>query len=403
MNTQKEYAKINNLGKFWENFIIVSIILVLIITFLDEYAILDQWSLTKRKYLAAFSFFFDAVFTIEFIARIIKTSRFKAASHYFLYERGWVDLISSVPLLLLNSGPEFFIQFFPEYFDIHGSGIGFFSTMKVVKAIRITRILRFLRMIKFLGKIQNTNSHMANRHIAVISTITVMTVITVFATFSISGFLGFHNMENEKIQYYSQLFKNFDSLHKNDESDILTTKEVKEILGKLFYHTHTDESGLLQVYYKNKLVLSQMSIAKIKKIFTYNPHKSPEKKFNDIHTYKIKEGSFIVYLNLYPIYQEKARIHIFLFLTIVMIILIMMTIYTRHFAQSISDPIHVMYKGFNDPGYHLEVKKIEAFGEDEIFDLASEYNEKWLPAKMQNKEEQSDHDTGGLTLDDFLS
>lgn len=396
MNTQKEYTQINNLGKFWENFIIVAIIFVLIVTFLDEYAIIAEWSLTSRKYLAASSFFFDLVFSIEFIARIVKTSRFKAASHYFLYERGWVDLVSSLPLLLLNSGPEFFIQFFPDYFDIHGTGIGFFSTMKVVKAIRITRILRFLRMIKFLGKIQNANSHMANRHIAVISTITVMTVIVVFAFASMSGFLGFQSLEKQKVNYYHQLFSNFETMHKTD------SENMEETLGKLFYQTGTEESEILQVYYKNQLVLSQMSIEKIENIFTYNPNNPPEKRFNDIHTHKITAGKFIVFLNLYPMYQEKARIHIFIFIAIVFIIFAMMTLYTRHFVQTVSDPIHVMYKGFREPEFHLEVKKMESYGEDEIFNLASEYNEKWLPAKMQNKEDESKTSTGGLTLDDFL-
>ncbi len=401
---KKNFTQINNLGKFWENFIIVSIILVLVITFLDEYAILARWDLTSRKYLALLSFIFDFIFSVEFGARMTKTSRHSAAGHYFFYERGWVDLLSSVPLLLLNSGPEFLIQFFPEMFHIHGGELGFFSTMKVVKAIRITRILRFLRMIKFLGKIQNANSHMANRHIAVISTISIMSVIIVFAVVTVTGVLGFTSWEKQQIRLYSQLFKNLETITGQLPSDDPSAeKTVKDTIGKLFYQLGPEDSQILQIYYKESLILSQYTEDYLEKTFHYLPDKSALLKFGDIHTYRIQSGDFILYLNLYPLYEEKARVHIFLFIMIVVVIFAMMTIYTRHFVQSISDPIHIMDKGFSDPNFNLEVKIQKAFAEDEIFDLAEEFNEKWLPKKMQEKEQDSQNETGGLTLDDFLS
>ncbi len=92
-----------------------------------------------------------------------------------MHQRGWIDLISSVPLLLLSSGPEVLLMVFPEIG--HGAGLGFMSSIKIVKAVRVSRILRLLRLLKVMGKIQNTDSQMANRHIAMVSTIATMAFI----------------------------------------------------------------------------------------------------------------------------------------------------------------------------------------------------------------------------------
>lgn len=403
----------NDLGPLLENIIIVAIVLVLVVTLVDEIAILSDWSINTKRVLLMLSFFFDLFFSIEFVIRLLKTSKHGAARHYFMHQRGWIDLISSWPLLLLNSGPEFLIYFFPDIFTGSEGSLAFFGTIKVVKAIRVTRILRLLRMVKILGKIQNTNSYMANRHIAVISTTAVMSIIITFAAFSFSGYLGFQEIEKAQNSFYSKLVDNIamikqrttanmtqDRPVKADQADIQNTKEI---VTSMFYEMNEEESHLVQIYYKNELLLSNYTREYLISHFYMFPERPLKQRFHDPHIHTIVKDDFFIAVNLRPVYKEKTRVQLLVFIAILLMILAFMTLYTRHFVQNVSDVVHVMKRGFKEPDFNLEVKIKSDFEEDEIFQLAKEYNEQWLPLKQQNKEKINDESTGGLTLNDFLS
>ena len=82
------------------------ILLVLIQTFVEDLAVLLGWSWTVRKILIFSGFGFDLFFSLEFITRYFSALRKGKAVKYMFQERGWVDLIASLPLLFLSSGPE---------------------------------------------------------------------------------------------------------------------------------------------------------------------------------------------------------------------------------------------------------------------------------------------------------
>ena len=92
-------------GAFVENIVIVVIFLVLVQTFVEDLAILLGWSWHVRKILIFAGLGFDIFFTVEFLTRLFFAISEGRAKHYFLYERGWIDFLASVPLLMLNSGP----------------------------------------------------------------------------------------------------------------------------------------------------------------------------------------------------------------------------------------------------------------------------------------------------------
>jgi Ion transport protein len=415
MENKKNYHEANYLGGIVENFIIVAIIFALVITVLDEFATVLEFSLPLRNIILILSCATDVIFTLEFVARLIVTGRHGAAKHYIVHQRGWIDLISSFPLLILSSGPEVLLMLNPDL--VHGAGLGFMSSIKIVKAVRVSRILRLLRLLKVMGKIHNTDSQMANRHVAVISTIATMAFIVVYSFMAFAGITGGHDIEQNQEVFVRQLAKNIQKVAEtpspkmpNVTTDLRIKPDeagkadrVKELLTGLMFQIDTKQSNIAQVYYKGSLLLSTISSEQLKSHYKYSDANKAELKFKgDSHVHPVVEGDVIVYLNTWPLAKERARVNIMVFFGIVAILLSFMFIYSRHFVQNVTDVVHIMQKGINDPNYNLEVSIRKDFEHDEIFELAKSYNEVLLPEKMKSKASGESTDTGGLSLDDFM-
>ncbi|MFO1527970.1 MAG: ion transporter [Turneriella sp.] len=403
MENRKNYHEANNLGPIAENFIIVAIVFALVITVLDEFATVYEFSLGARNMILVASFATDLLFTIEFIVRVIVTSRHGAARHYMVHQRGWIDLLSSIPLMLLSSGPEVLLMVYPEIG--HGAGLGFMSSIKVVKAVRVSRILRLLRLLKIMGKIHNTDSQMANRHIAVISTIATMAFIVVYSSMAFSGILGFHEIEQQNDAFYKNLATNIQnvSAQGKDQAEDARHERAREYLSQLLVNVDSKQSGIAQVYYKGKLLVSNLTASQLDTHFKYDEARPAAEKFRgDTHVHTIAHGDIIFHINTWAIQKEKARVNIMVFFGICAILLCFMFVYSRHFVQNVTDVVHVMQKGIDDPNFNLEVSIRKDFEHDEIFMLAKSYNEQVLPDKMKSKATGENTDTGGLSLDDFL-
>lgn len=403
METTKNYHEANNLGKLVENFIIVAIIFALVITVLDEFATVLDFSLTARQWILVFSCATDLIFTIEFIARAIVTNKHGAFGHYMKHQRGWIDLLSSIPLLIFSSGPEVLFAFFPELFSA-GAGLGFMSSVKIVKAVRVSRILRLLRLLKIMGKIHNTDSQMANRHVATISTIATMAFIVVYSFMAFTGMMGFQEIEVQQEAFYKQLALNVQKeAAKQKGSDEEKIDYAKEYLGNLLLNMDSKQASLVQLYYKDSLVLSNYNTSYLESHFKFNQTKPAKDKFHgDSHVHMLQVQDVLIYVSTWPVAKEKARVNIMVFFGILCIILSFMFIYSRHFVQNVTDVVHIIQKGINDPGYNLEVSIRKDFEHDEIFELAKSYNETLLPEKMKHQAAESETSTGGLSMDDLF-
>lgn len=415
MENRKNYHEANFLGSIVENFIIVAIVFALVITVLDEFATVLEFSLPARNIILILSCATDVIFTFEFVARLIVTGRHGAAKHYMIHQRGWIDLISSFPLLILSSGPEVLLMLNPDL--VHGAGLGFMSSIKIVKAVRVSRILRLLRLLKVMGKIHNTDSQMANRHIAVISTIATMAFIVVYSFMAFAGITGGHEIEQQQEIFAQKLARNIQNVADTPPAGIpipaagIKTKpnesekadRAKELLTGLLFQIDSKQSNIAQVYYQGSLLLSTISTEQLRSHYKYNEANKPELKFKgDSHVHPIKEGDVIVYINTWPLAKERARVNIMVFFGIVAILLCFMFVYSRHFVQNVTDVVHIMQKGITDPNYNLEVSIRKDFEHDEIFELAKSYNEVLLPEKMKSKSANAESDTGGLSMADFL-
>jgi hypothetical protein len=375
MQTKQSKARI-----IFEYFIVFAIIAVICQTFLDEFSRYAHWTISARNILLFTGFFFDLLFSIEFSLRTVWSRREKGFRHYFIHERGWIDFLSSFPLLLLDSGPSAYLLLFGH---IHQSpsALEVINIFKVIKAIRVTRILRLIRIIKIFGKIHNAESKMAQHHTSEISTIAVFTTILVLFGFSIFNISSGFNLTNLRNAQYSKTLESVEMIAAKTGDSAL---EVAKVL-------FGNDPNVLMLYNDNSI----------------EHHKLDEnsfKKYYDSEDYSVvSRGNLKLYVSHIDISKEIALEHIQSFFIIIFIVLAFMIIYTRHFVQNISDILHVMEQGFRKKDYNLQVKIKDDFSDHEINSIASFYNDKYLPAKLQKIEKMKQSTKSGLSMNDFLN
>jgi hypothetical protein len=362
----------------FEFFIITAILLVIVQTFLDEYSRYAHWSVQIRNILLFSGFAFDLIFSIEFTLRTIWSKKEKGFVHYFIHERGWIDLLASYPLLLLDSGPSAYLLLFGHLHQ-SPSALEVINIFKVIKAIRVTRILRLIRIVKIFGKIQNAESKMAQHHTAEISTIAVFTVICVLLGFSIFNVRSGFSLTDQRNEHY--------------KTSLSSTIEIAA-------RTPDPHESIIQMFENDKNVLL---IIKDNQAVHQKLEKSKFEQMYDTEDYSvINAGKYTLYISHIDITRQTALDHIQSLFMIVFLVLAFMIIYTRHFVQKITDVIHIIDMGWRKRDYNLQVKIKPDFADHEIFKMAEFYNEKYLPEKMKKFQKIDAPVKSGLSMNDIL-
>jgi len=340
-------------GSFIESIIIIAIVLVLIQTFLEDLSIVLGWDWTARRILLTAGFGFDLFFTLEFLIRFFAAVSRREGIEYLLHRKGWIDFFASLPLLLFNSSPTILVIYFGGA-AVTGLG-GVFNILKIAKAVRIARILRLLRVLKIFKQIKYTGSLMAQRHISLITTLTVtVTVLTIFLisfvqqTWDFSPGVAAANYETEKT-----LFSQFDG------SDISYLKDALPSLLIIKEGNETIYSRYENSYYR-----------------TF---------FGPLDYRFVRKDGFDFFFSLKPMMVDQSVQSLGFFILIVLLVLALLLYYSPHFAITVSDPIHIMKRGFEEPSYNLEVVIPNRYRSDEVFKLAAQYNEVYLPLKERDR------------------
>lgn len=354
-----------------ETFIILAIVLVIVHTLLDELSIIYSWSHEAHINIVVTGFIFDLIFTVEFFGRMMVARRLHSVGQYITAERGWVDGLTSVPLLLLVSGPAMVLYFSGH--EAAGAGLQFLHILKSAKAIRVTRVLRLIRVVKLFGKIQNTDSTMTNRQVGSIATITVVALITVLVTSQFISLFNFGDHEDYMNMKVAQLHPLFDA---------------------------QSESGFTEKSALNYLKRSPISedVIEIRdpagKLIFENPRKEVIQWSGFQDRAVAIGGGYTVWFSYHVADSHQSRLNIFVLVAILVIITFLVVFYTRIFAQQVADPIYIMDKGLRLWDYNLEVKIDPHFKHEEVYRLARAFNSRWLPLKNQirriKKEKQLD-------------
>ncbi len=344
---------------FLENVVIVAIVLVLIQTLFDDVAVLAGWPWAVRLVLLFVGLGLDIFFTVEFLARLYGAYVNRRAALYFFYERGWIDFIASIPVLLLISGPAAL-----AYWSGSAMVVGtarMINVLKVVKAIRIARVLRLLRFLKIFARISHTESAMAQRHVARIATIAVTVIIAGALVLNVG--LGLLDAPGLEHRYQHQMLRLIDQVQSHDLSRATGVQAVEELA--------TVEDALLLVQVDGRTV--------------YSRHDTPYyETYFGLSDYGFSERQGVrVFFDVRPFNQHHSRSTLVYLLIIVALIVWYILYYTPHFVLTISDPVHIMSRGMSEKGYNLEVKVPVLYRTDEIYRLGRLYNDVYLPLKRR--------------------
>lgn len=357
-----------------ERIVVIAIILVLVQSFFEDLAVLLDWSWPTRRALIFAAFGFDLFFSIEFLTRFYFAFISGRGTRYVFKERGWIDFLAGIPLLLFISGPTVF-AIVAGGAPLVGAG-RVLNLLKVIKAIRIARILRLLRALKLFKHIKHANSVMAQRHVSRISTIAVSMLVLVV--------LGFSALDA------SVNLPGLDSDFRN------STLSLPEYLLEQDYADEERGDRLERFADREQSVL----VVREGEQTRYSRHSDEfyEEQFGPADYTYLTAGDIGVFVDLRPLNRAQARDALLYFVLIVVMVLSFLLIYGPHFAMTVSDPIHVVRRGIERPNYNLQVAIPSEHADDEVFMLARAYNERFLP--MKDRTLQAESSDSELSLDD---
>ncbi|MEK8023350.1 MAG: ion transporter [Candidatus Hydrogenedentota bacterium] len=363
-----------------ENIIFVAIVLVILQMIAENLAVIYHVPQDVTTGIIIAGFLFDLLFTLEFLGRLFVSGKRSGMGYYLKRQKGWIDFIASVPLLLLVSGPALLARF--GNIEEGGTALEILMVMKTAKIIRVTRILRLIRAIRLFGHIHQTDSAMTNRHMGMLSTVCVVALIVVLAA---SHYFPFARTgdQHDYLAWRTPQLNAMIAAFAGDGS--------RETLLE-FIRTNPINSDLI--------VLKDGSGAEL--------YRSPDYStllWTAFHAGRDipLAGGWSAVLSTHITDGERAKFELALLLCIIGVILFIMFGYAPIFAQQVSDPAFVMLKGLRNPDYNFEVRIREDLARDEIFQLARTFNEEWLPLKnrMRKAKGSESEEKSSLTMEDL--
>jgi len=359
-----------------ESVVVAAIVLVLVHTFTDDLSILAGWAVGTRRWIIWTGLGFDLFFTVEFFTRLYAAIGRHEGAVYFFRERGWIDFLASIPLLLLNSFPNTMAL-------LAGAGLvtgvgSFLNVLKVIKAVRIARILRLLRVIKLFRGIRYARSPMAQRHLATIITISVTVLVAWTICASVMESTGV--LPGLEAPFTTGQAARIKSITTGDGSLAAVTQRAAEIAAL--------DVSILAVRSENGPTLwSRFDSAYYEERFLPGDY-----------GYHVENG-IEIFTDERPTAQASAREALIFFVAVLLTVLGFLFFYAPRFALGISDPVSIMKRGMAEKDYNLEVRIPPDRSEDDVFELAELYNRVFLPLK--DRQGSGSHESqSALSIDD---
>lgn len=362
---------------FLENVVLLAIILVLVQTFLEDLATLLAWSAAIQRSLLLTGFFFDLFFAVEFLTRSYDAFRYHRLGRYLWFDRGWIDFLASVPLLLFNSGPSL-LALYVGGVSIVGVA-GMLNVLKVVKAIRIARVLRLLRVLKIFRRIKNADSVMAQRHVATITAMGVSVFVFVLLVLAVAG-----------------TAVTLPSLEQTYQEQAVAALRY---IGEEGLAEAGNEDALRRFAETEPTVLTVEHGGAVR--YSRHPQTYLDRYYQVSDYGLLEDGDVAVFVDLKPLNQEQAAENLRYFAVIFALVLVLVFVYSPQFALTVTDPIHVMRRGMTEKSYNLEVRVPDLYRDDDIYRLAREYNRTFLPMKDRENAAEDGEAGSNLSLGDI--
>jgi hypothetical protein len=332
-----------------ESLVLAAILLSLVQTFLEDYAVLAAWPLLLRRSLQLAGFSFDLLFTMEFLARLHLAATDRRLGRYLGAERGWLDFLASVPLLIFVSGP------WAASLLLGPAILPALST--AARAARTARLLRLLRAARVFGRLPDPASPMGRRHVTVAATIAVSVLVLGAVLFASLGRpLGLRATAD--------------------------ATEQDQLLGARYLQAHPRALQQVTQIDGALLLLRQEGATRFSR---YDDAYYAARFAPGDYGY-LQEGGRELFYDLRPEARREAGQNLIYLGLALLLVLAFLLRYGPHFALTVTDPLQAMRRGLEEPGYNRPVEVPERYREDEVFRLARSYNEQYLPLKARARQ-----------------
>lgn len=304
--------------------------------------------------LSILGFAFDLVFSLEFIIRSLGRRNPSGFFDYLVNGMGWADFLSSVPLLCFVSGPMFFGLLDTGVFSYASRGaLGIF---KIMKMVRVSRILRLLRSLKLLQSLKNLDSPSTQNHMVRILSLCVCSLCgLLIAKASLASFVTLPGTSSGPSSGQIALVK------------IVKNSSPKGLDGELLSALASDPETL-QLSIGSQLIYERPDYLDSPIIAVY------------------REGNAVLLYAPWEAERSDALFNLFTICAVILLFLVIVVFYAPYFTRCVSDPVLVVRRGLEESDYDLEARLPFVAEDDDVYRLATAYNEVFLPEKAKNPE-----------------
>jgi len=362
--------------KIFQSIIPAVIILSLLHNFINEYAVFAMWSIASITALLCAGVVFDLIFAVEFIVKSIKAAGRKEFLIYIKHKKGWIDILSSFPVLILYSVPLFCLLL-KNSAEIGTLSPLPFEIMSVVITIRMPLILRSIRVVKLFGIKALHNSEMTRHHSSAAGTVAVITAAVVIMLWS--GITGFSDPEGIKKRSsdYSRLLVELES------AATLNNLDFRDLCENILISDHR----LIRINYNNGKRYEKLSESEFSKYYNSGDY------------IKVSGELCSLTISVKDLKKENARLNMMFFLVLLGPGVAFMLLYSRHFSITVSDVAGALNSGFRKRDYNLMIKIRNEYKEEELYRLAQFYNDVYLPAKLRKRDFEKEGSGTPITMD----
>ncbi|GEM_PF-6876462 len=341
-----------------QGIVILAVVATVAQVVLENLAMVIGRGWQERYVLLLVGFGLDVFFTVEFLTRFYAATLHRRLGRYLLRERGWVAFLSSIPVVVLFSGPAVIAV------TIGGlplSGLaGVFGT---AAAFRIAALLRILRVLPVFEGGHESAVLTARRHGGLATSLAVNAIVVIAVITTLwSSFIDPSGVERNAERRYAATVQH---LAGHNAARAENGAELERVTGM--------EPAILIVRSNQRTQYSRYEN-------TYY-----ERQFGPVDFGYLEEGRTAVFFDIRPLNATVAQTTLVFLSMALVAVALMGFVYQRRFARSVVYPLVMMRRGLEDWEYSRAVEVPERYADEESFRLARAYNETVIPMKTRER------------------
>jgi len=273
----------------------------------------------------------------------------RRAGQYLGPQRGWLDILASVPPLALASAP------LAGRLLLGQASAPLLQTAGLLAAAPVARLLRVLRPARLPGRLLRPDARTARRHAS---------LLTLLATALLAlGLIGFTLAGPRLPGLEAEL--------------ALAQRRNAEKLLEAAGRPQGLEQALPELPQGSLLVLRQRGAV----LYSRLPDEAYAREFAAGDYRYLRFGDLELFFDDRARTRESAAESLLFQVLTLLLLLAHMLFYAGNFTRTLTDPLRVMRRGLAEPGFNLQVRLPKKHRDEEVFRLAAEYNERYLPLK----------------------